>query len=71
MSIFDPIQYDFHSKQLQQDFRQSFQQIAAQVRMNLPDSRAASLALTKLEEAYMWIGKSIRDHQIEREKERT
>jgi hypothetical protein len=29
-----------------------------------PDSRAKSLALTKLEECYMWIGKMIRDEQI-------
>lgn len=28
--------------------------------------RAKALALTKLEEVYMWIGKAIRDDQIER-----
>lgn len=29
-------------------------------------SRAKALALTKLEEVYMWVGKAIRDDQIER-----
>lgn len=28
--------------------------------------RATSLAITKLEECFMWIGKAIRDDQIER-----
>ena len=30
-------------------------------------ARAKALALTKLEETYMWIGKAIRDDQTERE----
>lgn len=29
-------------------------------------NRPTSLALTKLEEVYMWIGKAIRDEQIQR-----
>ena len=32
----------------------------------LPEGRAKSLALTKLEECYMWIGKAIRDAQMKR-----
>lgn len=32
----------------------------------MPHTRATSLALTKLEEAYMWIGKALRDDQIAR-----
>ena len=32
----------------------------------LPDGRAKSLALTALEECYMWIGKAIRDIQLAR-----
>jgi len=32
-----------------------------------PSSRAKSLVLTKLEEAYMWCGKEIRDRQIKRD----
>lgn len=30
----------------------------------LPDGRPKSLALTKLEEAFMWAGKAIRDRQM-------
>lgn len=33
---------------------------------SLPNGRAKALALTKLEECYMWIGKAIRDNQIAR-----
>jgi len=32
----------------------------------LADQRSKALALTKLEECYMWIGKAIRDDQIGR-----
>jgi hypothetical protein len=31
---------------------------------SLPKSRAQSLALTKLEEVYMWVGKALRDDQL-------
>jgi hypothetical protein len=30
--------------------------------------RAKSIILTKLEEAFMWMGKAVRDDQIERDK---
>lgn len=32
---------------------------------DLGPGRPQSLAMTKLEEVYMWIGKAIRDHQVE------
>lgn len=34
--------------------------------MELPKGRAQSLAITKLEECYMWIGKGLRDKQVAR-----
>ena len=34
------------------------------IEASLMPGRAKSLALTKLEECYMWIGKGLRDHQI-------
>jgi len=34
--------------------------------MLLLSPRAKALAITKLEEVYMWIGKAIRDDQIKR-----
>lgn len=34
--------------------------------LELTESRPRSLALTKLEEAYMWVGKAIRDEQVAR-----
>lgn len=35
------------------------------IEVNLPNSREKSLALTKLEECFMWIGKAVRSRQIE------
>lgn len=32
-------------------------------------SRAKSLAITKLEECYMWIGKALKEDQLDRQKE--
>jgi hypothetical protein len=67
MSDFDYIKYDGEAHKLQLQFKSMFQSLKAKVE-ELPHGRAKSLVCTKLEEAYMWVGKAIRDHQIEREK---
>lgn len=36
--------------------------------VTLSDGRSKSIAITKLEEFYMWAGKAIRDDQLLREK---
>jgi len=64
-SRFDYVRYDEQSANLQKKFKgacEALEDIAA----GLPDSRAKSLFLTALEEAYMWTGKAIRDWQISR-----
>lgn len=63
---FDYIRYDDFSKNLQEDFKKKFEAIEMNAMMQLSDSRARSLMLSRLEEAYMWIGKAIRDMQIAR-----
>lgn len=63
MSRFDYIKYNEAAQKLQQAFKDKFIELADAVEA-LDDSRAKSLVLTKLEEAYMWIGKAIRDQQI-------
>ena len=65
MSRFDYVRYD--------DIAQNEQNLAKEVCTSLEKlidvlgkGRAQALAITKLEECYMWIGKAIRDEQIKR-----
>lgn len=65
MSRFDYVKYDQKSMDLQETVKARFIATESQID-RLPEGRAKSLAYTKLEECYMWIGKSIRDDQIKR-----
>lgn len=65
MSRFDYIAYDDEAKELQAEFKSLFQKVESQTEA-FPDGRSKALALTALEESYMWIGKAIRDGQIAR-----
>lgn len=65
MSRFDYVKYDEKAMKQQEEFKfvvTNFETIINA--LNSPRSKA--LAITKLEEAYMWIGKAIRDDLIER-----
>lgn len=65
-SRFTFIRYDEYSQTQQADVQAAV--VALEDAINrLHDGRAKSLALTKLEECYMWAGKQIRDTQIARE----
>ncbi len=63
---FDYVAYDGAATEVQALFKSTFQQIHADVDIQLKSPRAKSLVKTKLEEAYMWVGKAIRDDQITR-----
>lgn len=63
---FDYVKYDEKALKAQYLFKSSFEEIAADVEFNLVSPRAKALVLTKLEEAYMWVGKAVRDDQISR-----
>lgn len=65
MSRFDYVAYDSIATANQLAFISLFQQIDTYVEA-MVSGRAKALVLTKLEEAYMWIGKAIRDDQIQR-----
>lgn len=65
---FDYVKYDEKATQDQAGFKGEFQAMEGHVEVALRSPRAKQLALTKLEEAYMWVGKAIRDDQIERNK---
>lgn len=65
MSRFDYIKYDGQSLNEQMKAKDLCIQMEAFIN-SLGYDRPVALALTRLEEVYMWIGKSIRDRQIER-----
>lgn len=62
---FSYVKYDYPSVAEQHKFKQLFEGLECMVNA-LPNGRAKSLVYTKLEEAYMWVGKSIRDAQLSR-----
>jgi hypothetical protein len=63
---FSYVKYDSQSIHAQETLKEHFETLEVLVEA-LPDSRAKSLCLTALEEAYMWTGKAIRDEQIKRD----
>lgn len=65
MSRFNYVKYDQQAMTQQEELKTAFEAIE-KLADKLEDGRAKSLVLTKLEEAYMWTGKSIRDSQIKR-----
>lgn len=68
MNRFDYVKYDEIGVRIQAEFKKSFQELELEVEGLLSAGRAKSLAITALEEAYMWIGKAIRDDQLSRNK---
>lgn len=67
MSRFDYIKYDQLAEADQKFFKKYFVELENEINKH-KDSRAKALALTSLEESYMWIGKMIRDEQLQRSK---
>jgi hypothetical protein len=63
---FDYVRYDDKAAQDQALLKGAFMGLESLVNKTLGQSRPASLVMTKLEEAYMWCGKAIRDAQLAR-----
>lgn len=63
---FDYVRYDDVSAANQQRAKELMQQVEAFINGDLGSGRPQSLALTHLEEVYMWVGKAIRDSQVAR-----
>lgn len=63
---FDYVKYDKKAVNDQGDFKNIFVRLENEINTRLKAPRAQALALTKLEEAYMWVGKAIRDEQVVR-----
>jgi hypothetical protein len=62
---FDYIAFDEIAKARQLHIKKQFEELAAEIG-EFGISRPVSLAMTALEEAYMWVGKANRDEQIKR-----
>ncbi len=65
MSRFDYVAYDYIAQTQQAAFKEQFQTVESLAK-GLAPGRAQALVFTKLEEAYMWVGKAIRDDQEQR-----
>ncbi len=69
-SKFDYVKYDDKALGDQADVREDVERIEAIIKAIQKESeaagRACAIAITKLEEVYMWVGKAIRDAQVER-----
>jgi hypothetical protein len=66
MSRFDYVKYDESAIADQNLFKRHVETIETDINSLIESHRAKALAITKLEEFYMWIGKAIRDDQIAR-----
>ncbi len=65
MGRFDYVRYDEHTVKQQATFKAAFEALDLHANLNLKDGRAKALVITKLEEAYMWVGKALRDQMPE------
>jgi len=64
---FGSIAYDEQSQQASNNIKSICCELETAIEAYLSDSRERSLALTKLEECFMWVGKGIRSDQQVRE----
>lgn len=64
MTRFDYIEYTAKSQQLSDERKKLSEKYENLINV-LPNSREKSIALTKLEECFMWVGKAIRNMQLE------
>jgi len=64
---FDYVKYDVQSTEKQLSAKSICQEMEGFINEQLGAGRTTSLALTKLEELYMWVGKAIRDDQLARD----
>lgn len=66
MKRFDYVKYDSISAVTQKTGKELMEKVEAFINGSIQCPRAKELALEKLEETYMWIGKGVRNDQIMR-----
>lgn len=62
---FDYIRYNEKHAEIQHQMKTAVELLECKINIKISNGRAKSLALSHLEETYMWIGKAIRDMQVE------
>ncbi len=67
MSAFDYERLDDESMQIVSDMRNLCQDLAELIEASTKMGRERALALTKLEEAFMWMGKAVRNDYLARQ----
>ena len=67
MSRFEFIKYDDARTKKQKHYNDQFRDLERLVEQ-VTDTRTRSMILTKLEEAYLWVGKALRDEQAKETK---
>lgn len=60
----DYVKYDSTSTQLSESFRTELEKILVAIEEKIECRRSKDLAITSLENVFMWIGKGIRDDQV-------
>lgn len=66
LNRFDYVKYDELSEHKQEAIKKLFIGLCEVIEVCLEPGREKALVFTKLEEAYMWIGKSLRNSQVAR-----
>lgn len=67
MGRFDYVKYDQQAEEDQGRFKLAVSGLEGMIDELLISPRAKAIAIIQLEEVYMWIGKAIRDDQIDRD----
>ena len=62
MSRFEGIKFDVARSMFHQSFLKKYEDMEQELN-KLPQSREHSLAITKLEESFMWVGKALKKGQ--------
>ena len=63
---FDYVKYDELAQKIQAEFKGTVEHLANEIETMLPASPEKILALRQLEVTYMWLGKAIRNDQVNR-----
>jgi len=66
MSRFDYVEYDKEAIETQKLFKKMFIDLESTVNLHIKCGRSKALVMTNLEETYMWVGKGVRNDQIEK-----
>lgn len=65
----DYVKYDEQTIELQNKFKKLFLELESMIENDLVLSRESQIALTKLEESWMWVGKSLKIYQENKDRE--